>query len=474
LKEAVETAGDNFSLLVSLRKNRTLQTFGVLMESNEERSFSFSRLEGDDESEEAESVARFSEVDFLHRHGLVHSNSVYFSREGMVEHLKSAFSWKWLGPVVVICLTVVSFAIGVGFYVQTLDLSNAWVKISLGLALVVPCVYLVFAFYFAQPSARTLQNDSFYSDALLEEMLTGENILDLYTVTTSGRPPRDGNVVVFLSGVGGLSETWKNQVEAVVDAGFPAIQIQLPGSGCLNAVTFSIERAALVVMRVLEEEVFDEPLVSGSESSVSFDFSTPRNLNKASSPSFSDADSRSNKVVVVAWGLACHVAMYLASSKRLGNDHLAGLTMLGTPYIPRKPGLFLRLRYNSMWVSWIAQMARLSEYALVGADVRREIRMTSLRPKARAEWGTSFYYRYEGLRNSCNELLAPILCMTHDAGYLAEFRRLFGGQLDDPGSNVEGVLNDRVRAAHFQSFPHLSDGDLYATNIVDFVSFCFT
>ncbi|GBG27622.1 Hypothetical Protein FCC1311_038452, partial [Hondaea fermentalgiana] len=175
--------------------------------------------------------------------------SVVLTKPSRLEPIRTCLTWIWLGPVIVTALAGLAVLFGTLCLTEQLVLFDTCGEILVPLGLLLPCAALLVAIYMSQPSTAGQQHDAFYSDALLEEVLAGENILDVYTVTTRGCPPRDGNVVVFLSGVGGVAETWRSHVEAVVDAGFAAIQIQLPGSGCLGAITFSFERAAQTVMR---------------------------------------------------------------------------------------------------------------------------------------------------------------------------------------------------------------------------------
>mmetsp|Transcript_7027 Transcript_7027/g.14092 ORF Transcript_7027/g.14092 Transcript_7027/m.14092 type:complete len:522 (-) Transcript_7027:230-1795(-) len=405
------------------------------------------------------------------------------AKPGRLEPVRSCLSWIWLPPVVVLAASAVLALLGSLCISARLVIFDSCGTTLLPIGLLLPCLALLVFVCAAQPTKTSQQYDNFYSDALLEEVLAGENILDVYTVTTRGSPPREGNVVVFLSGIGGVPETWRMQVEAVVDAGFAAIQIQLPGSGCLSAIEFSLERAAQTVIRVLEQEVLDDPIMC--DSSVGYLANTPTGLFASAelvgphlgagspalqAPASPDEEQNPRRIVLVAWGLSAHVAMYLASSKRLGDTHLAGIVLAGSPQLPSWPlSWTTRLAHRAFRVSWIAQLARLSEYAGMGPQNRRAIPLQSLHPEARSDWGVCFEHHREALRVACSEFLGPVLCLSSQPWYLAEIRELFGGRLRQSGSNVDAILAPGHRMANYQSFPPPEDEEL-AAHIINFAS----
>lgn len=393
--------------------------------------------------------------------------------------VRRCLRWKWSGPVAVTGLSLALGVLGALCLFDEVALFASCTETFLSLSALLPVAALLTVVVVSQPSERTRRAQGFYSDALLEEMLSGESLLELYTVTTRGATPREGNVVLFLAGVGGSPEGWRPHVEAVADAGFCVIQVQLPGAGCLSAVSFSLQRAALVVARVLEAEVL------------------------AGRP----GQTGGRRVVLVAWGLSCHVAMLLASSQEMGRA-LAGLVCLGCPRVPIPRGLpgpswLFRMKVGACRVPWIAELARLSEYASMAKHQRRVTSFSGLRPLCRSDWGDSFLASEQALVAACRDFRGPVLVIAGSAEYLRRAERLFaaaepsgsgarqwrgeeGGERegdddDDDGMGevsrgedsdslrmVDAVQIEGLAPANLVSFPPSADTELYARHIIDF------
>uniref|UniRef100_A0A7S2RM18 AB hydrolase-1 domain-containing protein n=1 Tax=Mucochytrium quahogii TaxID=96639 RepID=A0A7S2RM18_9STRA len=373
-------------------------------------------------------------------------------RPGCCHLFKRCLTWKWLCPVIIISISTMLFLLGLACLLQNIDWFDACPAVFIPTGLALPLVSLIMLIIANQPSSHTLQQAEFFSDALLEEMLSGENILDVYTVASRDCSPRESrHVIVFLSGIGGVPGTWKRYMDAVVDAGFTAITIQLPGSGALSSVRFSFTRTEKVVRRVLEQEFF------GDSGEVSDSTQTSQTVSR-------------RKVVLVGWGLSAHVCMYLASSKRLGNKHLAGLAILGSPALPTESTSWLaRMSYRGLRLSWIAEANRLSEYASFTSEARRTIHLKSLNPEAKADWGDCFQLRKEALKVACSEYTGPVLCMSGSKTYLENFADLWGSQQDTPGSNVESIYVRGMNNAGLRAFPN-SHNKYYARHLIEFAS----
>jgi len=238
-------------------------------------------------------------------------------------------------------------------------------------------------------------------------------------------------VVVFLSGIGGITETWSEQMEAVAEAGFSVLAIQLPGSGVLNAVTFSLPRAERVIRRVLE--------AFGDEND----------------------DEGTNKVLMVAWGISCHVAMYLAP--RL--DNLAGLVLLGSPILPSLGYDWrLSIKCSSFRLNWIAELARFTERAFMDTETRRAVSSDIINPQARSDWFNSFTSNKDALRRACAQYGGPVLCISGSESYIKEFKSYFS---NTRSGFVECQLVKKFGAAGLNSYP-FNHGALIADKIVDF------
>ncbi|CAK9036700.1 Hypothetical protein SCF082_LOCUS21833, partial [Durusdinium trenchii] len=410
--------------------------------------------------------------------------------------VRQCLAWTWLVPLVAVLGSALLLGVGVGALAGTLEVFPHAGVVVMALGFLLPPVVVLLQVALSQPSRKASQYDEFFSDALLEEMLSGENVLDVYTVTTRGASPQDGNVVVFLGGVGGVPETWRPQVEALVDGGFCTIQIQLPGSGCLGAVRFSLPRAAQTVLRVLEQEVFETPDEEGSQngdeegilagmprssgtatastSTSGADSAVGRQAAEDQSANGSASHAHPRKIVLVGWGMAAHVAMYLASSRRLGSRRLAGIALFGTPTLPNMSRTWIDSLYvGAFRVGWIAQLARLAEYAQMSKAVRRTVSLEALSPAARADWGDSFAVWQDGLRLACAEFEGPVLCASGLQSFVSEAELLFGARLALSGSNVEAAVDPLLGKSTLRSFPKVSSGVLVSRLLLEFASSSF-
>ena len=107
--------------------------------------------------------------------------------------------------------------------------------------------------------------DDFYADALLEEMLAGDNVTDHYDVfgadndvnLSSGagsRTMKSRGTIIFLGGLGAPRASTQIHSRAAAAAGYKTISIDMPSHGTLSAVTFSLARCERVLLRVLRRE----------------------------------------------------------------------------------------------------------------------------------------------------------------------------------------------------------------------------
>ena len=99
--------------------------------------------------------------------------------------------------------------------------------------------------------------EDFYADALLEEMLAGDNIADHYDVT--GIPGEQSRgTIVFLGGLGAPRATAELHSRVAAQAGYKTIAIDVPSHGTLSAVTYSLARCERVILRVMQREALLE------------------------------------------------------------------------------------------------------------------------------------------------------------------------------------------------------------------------
>ncbi len=353
-------------------------------------------------------------------------------------------TWTWCIPVFILLVSGSLIFLGTICSLQDDRWFDACPGIFLPTGALFPFVAVSVAIILYQPTRRVRQQDDFYSDALLEEMLSGDNLLDVYTVTTRGSPPHESvGVVVFLCGVGGIPYSWGHQVASVIDAGFASITIQMPGSGALCAVDFSMERAERVVKLVLQNEM----LAPGQDL---------------------ETDAVPSKVILVGWGLSCHVAMHLASSERLGNDCLAGMVLTGQPVLPTHPlSWWMWWRSIAFRVPSFAKIASLSEFQGIDRASQRQVDLHMFNPKARADWAYDFDKRRSALLQSCADFVGPVLVIANSQSYLRRAQGIWGTGLVEPGSNVETLFLPHLLSAGFRSSP-VDGHETYSRHIVDF------
>mmetsp|Transcript_20916 Transcript_20916/g.37058 ORF Transcript_20916/g.37058 Transcript_20916/m.37058 type:complete len:477 (-) Transcript_20916:144-1574(-) len=381
----------------------------------------------------------------LHRHASLHSLLV--RQDGETQRPRCQVG-SWTVPLVLACISTTCLAVGTMCLFHPIEGFTSCPKTLLPTGLTLPVLWLLLMIYLSQPSTKIAQQEDFYSDALLEEMLSGENLLDVYAVTTCGWAMRDTNhIVVFLSGVGGVPDTWAPLVQSVIDVGFSAITIQLPGSGALSAVQFSLSRAEQVVRRVLEEEVFSSANGEPAESS----------------------DVPGRKVVLVAHGMASYVAMHLASEERLGSGKLAGVSLVGLPRIPGNPVPILSgLFYKALRVNPIADLHRWVEYTHLEEDVAQFVPSANeFRSQAIAECYSSIKRHQATLQKACLEYSGSVQCMSNKPTRLKQAATLWR-----QCPEVECVQLQSAKAAISRTYLR-GEISLIAQHLVQFVSASF-
>jgi pimeloyl-ACP methyl ester carboxylesterase len=290
---------------------------------------------------------------------------------------------RWFFPVIVGAVALTCIALGAACRLRPVH----WFKscpavfIPLG-SVVIPFAYLLLAVYLSQPSNRDLQQQSFYSTALLEELLSrrGPSSTTMYRAVNCDLETRPSMpLLVFLSDVGGTSRAWDGALDIAARQGVCAMAVQLPGSGSLRAVSFSFSRCARTVLAVLEQE-FPAIGSSASASSEVTDFRSCRrgsggrrphsHTNNHNQPSGHVATQQQEqqredmtwrpKVILVAHGLACRVAMYLASQHRLGQVQVVSVVLQGAPVslVPRPLRPMERISFGAMRLPWVAEVVR--------------------------------------------------------------------------------------------------------------------
>lgn len=109
----------------------------------------------------------------------------------------------------------------------------------------------------SRPSKKQRMKYGFYGDALLQEMLSGENITDHYDV--EGENNADRGTVVFLSGLSSPRTCNAIHTESL-SRFYRTISVDLPGHGTLTSVPYSLARCERVLRNVLEREC-EEPVI---------------------------------------------------------------------------------------------------------------------------------------------------------------------------------------------------------------------
>eukprot|EP00943_MAST-04B_sp_MAST-4B-sp1_P002953 g2953.t1 len=141
------------------------------------------------------------------------------------------------------------------------------------------------------PSRRERLRENFFGDALLEELLSGQHIYEHFD--SYGENNKSKGTIVFLSGVGAprivsLIHTDQLSLE------YRTLAVDLPGSGSLAAVSYSLQRCERVL-----SEVFDRVL----------------------------GPNRSNiKILLCAYGGASDAAMYFVEKNP---NRISGLVLYG-------------------------------------------------------------------------------------------------------------------------------------------------
>ena len=141
-----------------------------------------------------------------------------------------------------------------------------------------------------RPSRRERLRENFFGDALLEELLSGQHIYEHFD--SFGENNKTKGTIVFLSGIGAprivsLYHTDQLSLE------YRTLAIDLPGSGSLAAVSYSLQRCERVL-----SEVFDRVL----------------------------GPSRNIKILLCAYGGASDAAMYFAEQNP---NRISGLVLYG-------------------------------------------------------------------------------------------------------------------------------------------------
>lgn len=289
--------------------------------------------------------------------------------------------------------------------------------VSIGLLL--PGFVLLTVIYLNIPSKRKLALDNFYSDALLEEILTSESVEEVYYV--SGRENKSEGIVVFLVGVGSVPEVFSYQVDAVTIAGYCAIVVQLPGSGALKGVRFSLSRAERVVLRALERE-------GVWRQNRSVDASEIVDCSDEAMDYFMDDDlpsPRGYKFILASWGLSSHVIMHLVSSQRLGNKCLVGVVLYCSTYMPQRLGFLKKLEFASYRIYWISTLVKWRQYAFLHPELRELVSLDLLNPEARADWAADFNDWYSVLRSACGNYEGAVLCISRSRTNLENMERIW-------------------------------------------------
>jgi hypothetical protein len=131
--------------------------------------------------------------------------------------------------------------------------------LSLGVVGVLGPFVCIFACALCQrPSKRQRMKEDFYADALLAEMLNGDNVADHYDVRGSVPGQVTRGTIVILGGLGTPRSAADVQSEAAVNAGYKTISIDVPSHGTLSAVTYSLARCERVILRVMQREALLE------------------------------------------------------------------------------------------------------------------------------------------------------------------------------------------------------------------------
>lgn len=205
-----------------------------------------------------------------------------------------------------------------------------WLVIGV-IGLVGPCVCVYACALCQRPSKRQRMKDDFYADALLEEMLAGDNVTDHYDVFGGAGPQQKSRgTIVFLGGLGAPRASTQIHSRAAAEAGYKTIAIDMPSHGTLSAVTFSLARCERVVLRVLKREA----LLSEEWQRKRTQRSRGESLRR--DPSVAEMSVSVRPVLIAAYGPGAQAAMHIAS-RRPGI--VAGLFLFGPIVDLSSPGM---------------------------------------------------------------------------------------------------------------------------------------
>ena len=332
------------------------------------------------------------------------------------------------------------------------------------LGLLLPVVVLVVVIYLSMPSKQKYASDSFYSDALLEEILSSSSVEGVYQV--EGLENKNDGVVVFLVGVGSVPEIYTYQVDAVTMGGFCAMVVQLPGSGVLKGVRFSLPRAEKVVLSALRREGLWSDTGFGEQESLA----RIVDLCGDDAQYFVEdeiSSHRGYKIVLASWGLSSHVVMHLASSQRLGNKGLSGVVLYCSTYAPQRLNFLKKLEFASYRIYWISLLVKWRQYAFLHREVRERVALDALNPEARADWAVDFDDWYNVLRSACSNYEGPVLCLSRSRTSLETMERVWSKAASQ--NLVRSVHLGRLRrggSSYFFTRQH----DLHDSHLLSFVS----
>ena len=131
--------------------------------------------------------------------------------------------------------------------------------LSLGIVGILgPCFCVFACACFNRPSKRQRMKEDFYADALLEEMLTSDNVADHYDVMGVPGDQHSRGTIVFLGGLGAPRATAELHSRAARQAGYKTVAIDMPSHGTLSAVAYSLARCERVILRVMQREALLE------------------------------------------------------------------------------------------------------------------------------------------------------------------------------------------------------------------------
>ncbi len=133
--------------------------------------------------------------------------------------------------------------------------SHGWITalaISLIAVGILGPAFSVGLYIFCKRKRRTKHatNNSFYADALLEEMISGTSLEDHYDI----QGQNGSETIVFIAGVGCPRSFSKFYTESLNQT-YRTIAAELPGNGTLSAVPFSTRRSIRVLKRIIDREV---------------------------------------------------------------------------------------------------------------------------------------------------------------------------------------------------------------------------